>query len=317
MTDAAASTGALSPSSKPHDASQAIPAEKTTTEPPSAAAPPDFRKLKHKVRVEDKDDEVDYDELVRGYQKARASDQRFQTAKQMMREVEAFKKDPFAALKSAGVDKAQIKQMAEQLLLEEIEWEALSPAEQRAIKAEHEAKSVKEELEKRTKAEKAKEREAAETQAVAEIDEEIGQALKAMGRRPTPRLVARITETLIADYERQLQALRAEHGEELPEDAYSRLQRMPADRAVKHVQREYVSDIAEYLASLPIDEVRKVLPKELLDGLRQADVAQVLAQDPAGSRKPKAEQPPRQSREKAKRMSSDEYFKKLEEKWRA
>lgn len=313
MTDAAASAGAIAPSADTPfqaDTQEAV----ATNEEEVATPPPDYRKIKHKVKLDEAEEEIEYDELVRGYQKAKVSGKRFQEAQSKFAQIEAFQKNPIKALKESGVDQATIRKFAEEYLLDHIEFESLSPEQKRAFQAEQEAKKYKDELDRSKKAEQDRETKAREAMAAKEIDEEIGAALKAMGRKPTPRLIARVAETLIADHERQLAALQAEFGEQLPDDAYARLKRMPADRAVSRVHTEYVSDVVEYLCSLPIAEARKLLPKDFLDGLREADVSQILSQDPTGSRKPRSGEPAKQ-KEKVKRMTSDEFFKQKEKQW--
>lgn len=280
-------------------------------------APPSFKGTKHRVKIDGTEAEVDYDELVRDYQLRKVSDKRLKETAELAKrvkaefeQIEAFRKDPWSALKSAGQDPYAL---AEQLLLQKMEWEGLSEAEQRAQIAELRAKSLEERIgaeEKRAQEARAAQ---AEAQALREIDDEIGEALKSSGKKPTPRMIARITETLIAHHERQLEALRQEFGEEIPDDAYSRVQRLPAAEAVKRVHREYLGDVAEFLSGMSPEELRQALPKSILDALRQSEVDAVLAQDPVGSRKPRAEATPRQDRRQGQRMSTDDYFAKLEQ----
>ena len=291
-------------------------------ETPAAEATPSFKGTKHRVKIGGEEREVDYDELVTDYQTRQAADAKFRDAARLMKEagatkaeIEAFKKNPIAALKDAGADAAQIRAFAEQYLLEHIEYESLDPAERRAREAEEKAKRLEADLEKTKRAEKEQRRQQEEAKAVQEIDDEIGQALKAMGRKPTPRLIARVAESLIADYEAKLEPLHRQYGDEIPDDVLGRLSRMPADAAVKRVQQEYMQDIAEFLGSLSIEDAKKYLPKQMLDGLRQAEVNAVLSQDPTGSRKPRnTDAAPRKS-EKVKRMSSDSFFKNMDKKW--
>lgn len=281
-------------------------------------APPSYKGTKHRVKVDGAEAEVEYDELVRDYQLRKVSDKRLKEAAELAKrvkaefdQVESFRKDPWSALKNAGQDPYAL---AEQLLLQKMEWEGLSEAEQRAQLAEIRAKSLEERIgaeEKRAKEARAAQ---AEAQALREIDDEIGDALKSSGKRPTPRMIARITETLIAHHERQLEGLRQQFGEEIPEEAYSRVQRLPAAEAVKRVHREYLGDVAEFLSGMSAAELKQAIPKEILDSLRQAEVDAVLAQDPTGSRKPRTEPAPRQDRRSSKRMSTDDFFSKLEDK---
>lgn len=301
------------------------PSAPTSTQSASTDAPPavpSFKGTKHRVKIGGEEKEVDYDDLVTDYQTRQAADVKFREAARLMKEagatkaeIEAFKKNPIAALKEAGANPAQIRQFAEEYLLEHLEYEQLDPAERKAREAEARAKKAEEEASKYKKAEEERTRAAREYQAAKEIDEEIGSALKAMGRKPTPRLIARVAESLIADFEAKMARASTQYGDELPDDILDRLERMPASEAVKRVQQEYAQDIAEYLSSLPVSEIRKVLPKEILDGLRKADIDDVLSQDPVGSRKPRNQEAAPAKREKVKRMSSDSFFKKLDQKW--
>lgn len=317
MSDAQASAGG------PSSPQSAVPTQQTDAAPASEQkAAQEAAKLRFKAKIEGHEEEVELDEdtVKRDYQKWRAADKRFQDAAKMMKElgatkaeIEAFKKDPWGALRAAGQDP---EELATQLLLQKLEWEDLSPAERRAIEAERERDELKSDKEKREEAERERVQRERDAQAAQEIDEEIGAALKAMGRRPTPRLIARVAETLIAEHERQIAPLIAKYGDSkrIPDEAYQALKRLPASEAVSRVHREYLSDISEYLGELPIDEVAKLLPKKLLDGLRERDVKAVLSQDPIGSRKivRKSDAP---SREKPRRLSTEEWFKQKEKKW--
>lgn len=323
MTNAqAASTGGSAPisaqntvenaSTEAHD--ETVSDENSDKKPVQAS----YKGTKHRVKIDGEEMDVDYDDLVRDYQLRRVADKRLKEAAEFAKrareefeQVEKFRKDPWAALKEAGQDPYVL---AENLLLQKMEWEGLSPAEQRAQMAELKAQHLEERIsaeEKRLSEAKAAEEEA---KALREIDDEIGEALKTSGKKPTPRVVARITETLIAHHERQLEALRQHYGDEIPDEAYSKVQRLPATEAVKRVHQEYIGDVAEYLSGMTAAELKQVLPKTVLDALRQAEVDAVLAQDPVGSRKPRAEVTPPQNRRQSKRMSTDDFFAKLENK---
>lgn len=321
MSDAPASAGGTSPSAvgETGGAEAQQQAAGQTSEQKAAQQAARLR-FKAKIDGQEEDVELDEDTVKRDYQKWRAADKKFQDAARMMKEmgatkaeIEAFKKDPWAAVKAAGQDPYKL---AEALLLEKIEYDDLSPAERRAMELERELNERKARDEEREKSAKEREREERDSQAAQEIDEEIGAALKAMGRRPTPRLIARVAETLIAEHERQIAPLIAKFGdvEKIPEHAYLALKRLPASEAVSRVHKEYLSDITEFLGEMPIDEVAKLLPKKLLDGLREREVKAVLSQDPAGSRKIVRSEP-QPARGAPKRMTSEEFFKQKEKKW--
>ena len=268
-------------------------------------------KVKNREFAVDLSDEAKLDELVG---KGLGADERFREAAEMVKSIEKkfgklpeWQKNPFFKVIEEGADPLEV---AEQLLLEKIKWEELTPEqrefeetkrERDRLKAEREAEQA--EAKKRSQAE-------ASAKAAKEIDDEVTAALKELGRKPTPRLIARIAETLIAEHERQLAPLLKQFGniDAIPDSEFQAVKNLPASEAVGRVHKEYLSDIAEYLGALPIDEVRKVLPKQVLDGLRESEVKAVLSQDPIGSRKPREPAQPSTRTQVKKRMSTDQYF---------
>ena len=320
MSEAVTTAGAPTPT--PSQAPASSPGVTAAAPTGAPTEVPSYKGTKHRVKIGGQEKEIDYDDLVTDYQTRQSADAKFREAAKVMREagatkaeIAAFKKNPIAALKEAGANPTQIRQFAEDYLLDHLEYEQLDPAERRAREAEDRAKKAEDETGKFKKSQEAQLRAQRETKAVQEIDDEIGEALKALGRKPTPRLIARVAEQLIADFEAKLAPLSAEYGDDVPDDVMERMGRMPAGDAVKRVQQEYVQDIVEFLGSMSAAEARKILPKNFLDGLRQADVDDVLSQDPVGSRKPRNTEAAPARREKSKRMSSDSFFKNLDKKW--
>ena len=320
MTDA--SVGA--PTSAPAGSSESSPigagtsAESKVAKPvePKAPEAPSTRTKKYKVNgkeVEiDLSDETRLDILV---SKGLGADERFREAKKMMDSIESkygkmpeWQKNPFWKVIAEGADPTEV---AEQLLLEKIKWEEMTDEQREFEKTKRERDQLKSEREKAQEAEREKAQTEARAKAAKEIDDEVTTALKALGRKPTPRLIARIAETLIAEHERQIAPLVRQYGDldKIPDSAFQAVKNLPASEAVGRVHKEYLSDIAEYLGALPIDEVEKLLPKQILDGLRQSQVQRVLSQDPMGSRKPRDPSSTPQTRQPAKkRMTTEEYF---------
>lgn len=316
MTDAAAPVSTSSPAVTTEQ--PAIAGSKEPGKPAEAKASeasPTTKKYKVKNREFEVDlaDEARRDELIG---KGLGADERFREASDLVKSIEAkygkmpeWQKHPFWKVIAEGGDPIEV---AEQLLLERIKWEELTPEQKEFEQTKKERDALKSEKEKAGEAERKRQQAEASTKAVKEIDEEVTTALKALGRKPTPRLIARIAETLIAEHERQIAPLVRQFGDldKIPDAAFQALKQLPASEAVGRVHKEYVSDVAEYLGSLPIDEVRKLLPKQVLDGLREASVKEVLSQDPMGSRKPRDQTSAQPTRHAAKkRMSTDEYFK--------
>lgn len=255
------------------------------------------RKIKHKTKINGKEQELDYDRLVQLAQLYPAADERFQSASKKDQEIrkataelQEFQQNPWEYAMARGMDPYA---MAEQLLLQKLEWEGMSK-EQKAL-AEEKIRSARleEELNKRTASEKQDRVRLAETQAGQEIDQEIGAALKSLGKRPTPRLIAETALAMLAHHEAG--------------------GKLAASDAVAMSNRNIDAAVMERLESLTVEEARKVLPASLLDGLRKADVERVMAQDPLRSRR--AATSPESKPRQAKITSSDEYFERLEKRF--
>src|SRR3990172_3724528 len=100
--------------------------------PPAALAPDEpWRKAKHKVKVENREDEIEYDELVRGYQRAKVATKRFEEAaakeQQLEQLLHAMKTDPrvlWDVARGLGHDP---KDLAAALMLEDAADSKLSP----------------------------------------------------------------------------------------------------------------------------------------------------------------------------------------------
>lgn len=268
-----------------------------TPEAPVQQAAPDFRGTKHKLKVNQKDLELDYDEVIARAQKAEAADERFKEASTLRREteerrkeIEAFEKDPWGYLKGKGTDPYEL---AESLLLERIKYEQMSDEQREALAAKMEAAELRKYKEEHEGKEKAKRDAELSEKAVQSIDQDIGDALKSLGRKPTPRLVARIAETMLAHMTKS-------EGE------------VSAKNVIGSVQKEYQADIHEYLSNLTPDQLREVLPRNLLDGLRKADVEKAMSQDPTRSRRRVVSTDGTVKEAPRKRLSWDDAFKEKE-----
>lgn len=253
----------------------------------------DYRKMKHRIKVDQEELELDYDDLVREAQKGRSADKRFKEAAAARKEAESFLQDPWGYLRQKGKDPYEV---AESLLLEKIKWESLSDEQKEALRATMERDELKRWKEEHEKAELEKEAETVRAQAIEEIDSDIADALKSVGKKPTPRLIARIAENMIAHLEKDGS-------------------RVSAKDILTRVQKEYVSDISEYLSQMTPEQLREHLPKHLLDGLRKADVDKVRAGDPARSTRRIVSTDPSPGIKPKKAMSWDEAFREKEKRW--
>jgi hypothetical protein len=256
---------------------------------------PDFRGTKHRVKIEGQEREVDYDELIADYQLKQASHKRLQEAsskeKQAQQVLKALEEGDISYV-TQKVGKAKAKELFENFLIEQMEYEQLSPAEKRAIELEREAEALKREKAERENADKEKEKVALMEKAHRELDLEVGEALKELGRKPTPRLVIRVIDEMIARMDAKGQAVTAKD-------------------ATKYAQKGILEDIREYLPQLNSQELREILGKDILRKLNEEDVSRVM--DDASRRrvKPQGQREP----EPKKKLSTDDWFKEREKRF--
>lgn len=286
MTEAQAS-GANAPAAM----SNSVPNTQSNAPVNAQAVATDFRGTKHKVKIGGQEREVDYDTLLRDYQLGQASNDRFQEASRKEKEAQAT----FAALERGDfgyleqkLGPAKARQAAEQYLMEKLEYDALPEHEKRARALAEENKNLKSEAEKRKEAADKAEHEATVVQAHHELDIEIKEALKDY-KNPTPRLVLRILGELDA-------RLDVKH------------QRIPVAEAKKHAVEGIFQDIAEFLPTLPPEELIKRLPKPVLDAIRSHEVQQVMGEKQGRRIKVTGElAKPKEP------MTHDQWFKQMEQ----
>lgn len=238
------------------EASEPVESNESEAVQPEVAAPRKF-----KVKVDDTEEDVDEDELLKGYQKAKASDKRFQEAAQLRKEAEKEKqqiqdlikqvKDNPDLLEQLGID---LDGYSEKRMLRKLEQSLKSPQELeleelRSFKSKQEEQANKA---KEVEAEKAKEREYA--QASEQLDNEIFDALKEVGLKPTPRLVARMAEQLLATLDDEGNRVSAK-------DAFGR------------VKNDYQADVSELLENLEPSQLNEMFPT-LVKKLRDYSISQ-------------------------------------------
>lgn len=261
----------------------------------SAPSEPKQPTTKHKVKIDGREEEVELEKLIANYQKAQAADRRFQEAARKEKEAQSV----MQALESGDLKfleqklgKAKAKALMEDYLIQDMEYEALPESEKRARQLEQENKTLKQQQEELQKAEKQKKYEAELSAAQQEIDNEVHQALAELGMKPTPRLAVRIVDEMIAKLEGKQEAISAKQASE---------------RALQALQM----DIGEYLPTLTLEQLQKIIPPKVIDMLRQGEVDRVLGDRAQRRSKPSLKSAPTKPQ---KPVGIDDYFKQLEQK---
>jgi hypothetical protein len=251
--------------------------------------------MKHKVKIDGQDLEVPYEELVKGYQTGKVSTQRLQQASELKKQVDgvigglkAGERQKFEEMLGG---KQKLREWAENFLLEDLEYEKLSPAEKKARELEAENRSLKAEREAEKKKLEDEQMAQLRDKASKELESEIEQALSELGKKPTTRLVMRILDEIQARLE-------------------SKGQRITGKEAFTKAMGGIHQDISEYLDGMPVEQALKILPKSLVDGLRKYEVSQVIGETKS-IRQPAAAQ---KSSKGPQKVGVDQWFDNLDKK---
>ena len=316
--------GAAAPVSQGGDSSPGIQDTRVqdSTQPPAPPIP-DFKGTKHKLKIDDMEEEVEYEELVARAQRAKGSEKRFDEARKALdeagltkKQVEAIKKriaegDVDALIEFVGYDTAL--KISETLTWNKIQWDELSPDERERIVLKHENDQLKSERQREKEAIEAQKKAENDAKAQAVLQREIDgltEALKTEGLSDED--VSRITEQSIDDmisYLDYLDSLK-EAGQPLPSSLLS------LQDVAKKLQSRMVERTNASIGKLSVETLRSVLTKEQLAGLRQLELDDLAPiHDRTESRKSKSEslfEEAKKPSRAARRMSTDEAFDRLD-----
>ena len=206
--------------------------------------PPETKKFK--VKVDGSEQEVSEQELIANYQKAQASQKRFQEAAQLKQEaqqqMEALKfarENPIEFFRATGVN---AKEFAERVLLQELEESMLSSEEKELRELRNYKSKLEQQEQQRLTLQQEQQRLALEEQTAQEIENEILEVLTASNLKPTPRNIAKCAEFLLASLD-------------------ERGNRMRAKDAFQRVQANTRKEVAEHIASLTPEEIEQQFPE--------------------------------------------------------
>jgi hypothetical protein len=232
-----------------------------------------FRTKKHKAKVDGKEMEVDYDELVKGYGHNTAANARMREAAELKKATEArekalyesiygWKTNPasaFEALEKLGID---VDSISHERVLKKMQYEMMSPEQREAFDAKRELETYRQ-REKR-EAEERKQQELAQMQqkAVTDLEQGIVEYLGKSSGPVDPALVGRAVDEMISAME---------HGQELSiEQAFQKAgqwfeteSKSIFDRQLKALlaQGQVPKELAEIVRKADVDALRKKPPE--------------------------------------------------------
>ena len=311
MSEAAATAPVETPTQESApEVAQAAPKLEVVPDEPEAKPADPFRAAKHKVKIEGQELEVDYDELLKGYQLNKVVTQRSQEAAaakkeakeqidQLARFLQSAKGDPQVALGLLNELGHDVEKLAEEVLWKKIQFEKMTPAEKEAYHAKKEAARLKEELDKRDAKMRSEQEIFMSQRAEQRIEHAVVEAIKSVGEQPTPTMIRRSAEIM--------DAYVSAHGE-LPSPAFV------AKRLKEWEDTEVTQRFSERLTSKEV--IQKLveagqLPQATIKAFQDyllEKAAKPLPDSPKPSRQAASD---KSGKAKPKKVGIDEWFKSL------
>jgi hypothetical protein len=290
-------------STEVNESTEATEGQETATQ---EAAPvdttPEWKKQKHKLKIDKEELEVDYDELVKRAQLSSGAEKRMLEAKGIKESfnklIKDGQKDPEVILNLLEKLGHNVDSIIEERLWNKIQREKMTPEERQREDERAELARLRAEREA-IESEKKRGEESAKEQAVGtQIEDNVEQVFRLTGIKPTPRSVARVAEVYHAIINAKI-AKAAEleaDGMEVPE--YLTVPPTPEEIA-KQVRQYHDASIVDLLDGVDIGEAveRGLITKDLLERINKYQLSKAQknlpgfnASKPAGSEpaKPKA-----------------------------
>ena len=237
--------------------------------------------------------ELSLEQILNEHEAVGASTRRYQQASALEKQVkglfEGLSKRDVQARNNllSAIGEENFRELAEQYLIEKLEFEALPEGERNYRLEKKRAEDLEKRLKDSEEKEKSQLRSELQQKAFQEIDTEVSEHLKS-SKIKTPRLVARALETILANQKK---------GARIPfKDAWAR-----AEDDIKE-------DVKSYFRDLPIEEKKSYFTPEEWKTLRQAEVE--AARSGFHSNKPaQTQEAPRKKKEK---LTLDEWMNRKE-----
>ena len=263
---------------------------------------------KHRVKINNQEQEIPYEDLISGYGITKAAQEKFTHASKLRNEAEemynSIRAGDFATLKKI-IPKDKFVGVAEQVLSEYLDYENMSPADKARLSAEQERDAYKRQIDEATERAKREQISALEQKVTHDLDLEIGQAIRDVcaaegidpNRKIEPWFIKSVVDLMISEIE-------------TTDDT---AQRMPAKVATQKAWRGVEGTVKSYLSSVSPQKLIALLPREVRDAIRNADVEDAMSSMQTRIRKKQStDNTPNM---KKKSISTDDFFKKIDNRW--
>lgn len=251
------------------------------------------------IKIDGVESQISKDELLRGYQTAKAAHDRFQEAAKLREQVdshfELFGKDPIqAAIKAAeakGITADQFREATEQWLWENIQREQMSPEEREKAELQEKVKQYEEAQKKAKEEEQQQTINAQVAKARDKYASEMSEAIDANGLSADPRAVQQVAQIMLNSVD----------GSGMPT--------LSVKDAVAYYKQEQSSALNDFLSKADINQLTKLLGEEKLNQLRKQDLAKL--KNPISSKAGKAEIEKILDNKPAQKRSASDFFDNL------
>lgn len=254
---------------------------------------------KVKLKVDGKESVATVEQLVRDRQKYEAANKRFQEAKELYAKgemsqkqlkdfVSYMKNNTAEAMKHLGIDP---RQFAESLLMEAIQYEQMSQEQRELIEAKKKLSTYESEAKTRQEQEKRAEFQRQVETERKRYDQEFAKALQSADLDPDPFVIARLAQYMQG-------ALKAGRRDASPMDF------------VENLKQDFHKQSVGYLKRIPGEKLLEMIPPEIIDKIRKADMARVKTMPTAPAPQPKPYQP-RNTERPSEVLSSDEFRRRM------
>lgn len=253
-------------------------------------------KRKLKAIIDGKEIEADEDEVIKGFQRSKAADKRFEDAAKMRKQAETFinllkrsANDPkvleeIIAHPSIG---GNFKKIAEQYLYDIIQRESMTPEQRELAETKEKLSQFEREKQEAEKAETQRQMTELQNKYTKEYQTQIIQALDKSGLPKSEFTISRMARYMHMGLTRGVE--------------------LKADDVLDLVRQDYYNDLRSF-GTLPADKLVEILGEDVIKKLREFDLAKVRGSQGGGEVPPTQQEPKPAS---GKKPLTTEEFRKL------
>lgn len=226
-------------------------------------------------------------DLIDAYEPSAVSQQRFQDAARLRKQSEQFidtlRTDPESVLRKVGYSDAQIREMAEEYLMEQIQLEKMDEEQRKGYEAQKRVQELEAEHQAQQQQMQQQELEAAVRERLPQLEKSIKDALSGVNLPVNPQMVARVAETM----GRYIQI-----AQENPQDkTLSSLLFITPQDIIEEVKDKFINDTKAIYGDIDTEQLLDMLGNDVVGKIKNYEVQKVKRNEfkPTPPNKPPAQ----------------------------